>query len=237
MSCEVRTAGDLDAYAFGELSAPAARAVEAHLFGCAGCAAELRRLRAEQRLFRARLDAPAPAPPPLAAVLDLIDGAAPARPADAHPLTARVLYLDGAASGLKPRGAACASRPPLPFARSGRWAAAGSAAAAAVALAAAIAGVRLNGPLPASSAPRVEGDAPEISAEAMCEAGTPISVSVDPRASVAEHPAASTAAGAARSYDDPASCSPAGRGDVCGAAEVSAPSACDDAIAWCSGRP
>lgn len=57
MSCNKMEMGDLDAYVHGELSAAEAHSLEAHLFGCADCATELRHLREEKRLFQARAEA------------------------------------------------------------------------------------------------------------------------------------------------------------------------------------
>src|SRR5215212_3701466 len=79
MSCDVNTAGDLEGYAFGECGPKAARAVEAHLFGCADCAAELRRLRSERRLFRARMEADTAPVPAFEEVLARIEEQAPVR--------------------------------------------------------------------------------------------------------------------------------------------------------------
>lgn len=56
MTCHLIATGELEAYAFGERSPAAGRAIEGHLFGCAACAAELRHLRNERRLFRARAE-------------------------------------------------------------------------------------------------------------------------------------------------------------------------------------
>lgn len=71
MTCHLIATGELEAYAFGERSPAAGRALEGHLFGCAACAAELRHLRSERRLFRARAET-SPDPlelPPFADVL------------------------------------------------------------------------------------------------------------------------------------------------------------------------
>ena len=57
MNCEVMTRGDLEAYVFNEMDGSDARRVESHLFGCTECAAEMRRLREERRLFRSRAEA------------------------------------------------------------------------------------------------------------------------------------------------------------------------------------
>ncbi len=80
MSCEVISRGDLEAYVFGEAGPRVARAVEGHLFGCGECAAEMRQLRSERRLFRTRLEAEDLAVPAFEDVLARIDGE-PARPA------------------------------------------------------------------------------------------------------------------------------------------------------------
>lgn len=120
MSCDVNTAGDLEAYAFGECNAQAARAVEAHLFGCAACAAELRRLRGERRLFRARLERDSAPVPAFDGVLARIQeqGAAPLRVASGRSralvsTAVAAVALAAAFAGLRFNGAPGPGAPPL----------------------------------------------------------------------------------------------------------------------------
>lgn len=69
MNCNKIQMGDLDAYVHGELSAVEANSLETHLFGCQDCAAELRHLREEKRLFRLRSESDAQEVPAFADVL------------------------------------------------------------------------------------------------------------------------------------------------------------------------
>ncbi|MFO0590605.1 MAG: zf-HC2 domain-containing protein [Polyangiaceae bacterium] len=73
MNCEVMTRGDLEAYVFNETDGAESRRVESHLFGCAECAAEMRRLREERRLFRSRAEAMPAEVPSFEDVLARID--------------------------------------------------------------------------------------------------------------------------------------------------------------------
>jgi len=56
MNCQKIHEGDVDAYVHGELSPAEAKTLEVHSFACEYCAAELRHLREEKRLFRSRAD-------------------------------------------------------------------------------------------------------------------------------------------------------------------------------------
>lgn len=126
MSCEVIHRGDLDAYVSGELSRAEARRVEAHLFGCGECAVELRRLRAEQRLFRARAEQEAAEVPSFEGVLARIaaGSSAPAAP-DAPwsmpvaPDAAPVSATDGAAARVAAIGEILARPAPVRAGASG----------------------------------------------------------------------------------------------------------------------
>ena len=69
MKCKRIQKGDLDAYIHGELSSAETGSLEAHLFGCAHCATELRHLRQEKRFFRARADADTEPTPSFESVL------------------------------------------------------------------------------------------------------------------------------------------------------------------------
>ncbi|MBK8257569.1 MAG: zf-HC2 domain-containing protein [Polyangiaceae bacterium] len=82
MTCKRTMRGDLDAYVMGELADEKAHNLQAHLFECQECARELRLLRAEKRVFRARAENIVDAAPPFESVLAQLSGASvPARPA------------------------------------------------------------------------------------------------------------------------------------------------------------
>lgn len=73
MTCNRTLRGDLDAYVMGELDAEKNHRVQAHLFECQECARELRLLRAEKKLFRARAEHTTEAVPPFESVLAQLD--------------------------------------------------------------------------------------------------------------------------------------------------------------------
>jgi hypothetical protein len=74
IGCDV---DELEALVAGTLSAGPAGEVRAHVAACARCAEEIRWLREERRLFRARPEVPAEAVPPFAAVLAEVRGEVP----------------------------------------------------------------------------------------------------------------------------------------------------------------
>lgn len=219
MICDVISSGDLEAYVCGEASSKAARAVEAHLFGCRACAAELRLLQSERRLFRARADVDTAVVPTFADVLARIDREDGGRPAPALP---------------------------LPFLRGSRRGAVGIAMGV-LALAAAVAGLwlsRQGAPVaPTTSAARSDEAVPEIFPDAVCEDPAPISS--EPIASVEPEPAVErdrsvARMDVARMEEDSGlyAASTACGGDVCAWPEAPFTSAGNDAVAWCSGgRP
>ncbi|MEZ4309775.1 MAG: zf-HC2 domain-containing protein [Polyangiaceae bacterium] len=219
MSCEWIRRGDLDAYSSSELGSDEARSLEAHLFGCAECARELRRLRAEQRLFRARAEAEREAVPSFEPVLARIDG-------------------DSAGS----RRASRAGRREDSVGWTARLAPAGVAFAALAAAAASLVGIARS---PSDLAPpaRDEADIEAVPSERIC-LGEPAPAE-DPRvsmpvpASVATAPMTRIGPDARDrepSGDDNEVCAPGGRtGELCAATDTTAPAtyACEDTVAWC----
>jgi len=81
MICDVIRRGDLEAYVFGEAPPEVARRVEAHLFGCNECATEMRILRSERRVFRARQDEPSAPVPSFEALMARIEAEGASVPA------------------------------------------------------------------------------------------------------------------------------------------------------------
>ena len=148
MSCSIVRRGDLDAYVSGELGPAEARPVEAHLFECNECAIELRRIRVEQRLFRARAEQDRPVVPSFDGVLARIDRA-PARSGSKLP----------------------APRPP---AWTSRLAPAGVAVAALAAAAASWVGVRPS-PVDTGPATRQHVEDLDIGPDRMCTGEPPVS--------------------------------------------------------------
>lgn len=217
MKCQFVQGGDLDAYVTGELSPAEARSVEVHLFGCAECASELRRLRAEQRLFRARAEQDTAVVPSFEGVLARLGGAG--------------AKGEGAAKGRAPatRGGASFLAP------------AGVAVAALAAAAASWVGVR---PSPVEVGPGARPGAVEeveIGPDRVCTGEAP--VSDEPTASEAPVVAGGKTGVAARVPEDWDVCGGGARvGEVCGGGEGSAAATmaepCADTVAWCSdGRP
>jgi hypothetical protein len=68
MSCDTLTPEDLEAYAFGELDERGATRVLLHVATCTCCGEDLRRLRAERRMFAARAAVATPEVPSFEAV-------------------------------------------------------------------------------------------------------------------------------------------------------------------------
>jgi len=245
MNCEVISRGDLEAYVFGEAEPRVARQVEAHLFGCSECAAELRQLRSERRLFRARLDDAAPAVPSFEDVLARIDNgggraadavaSAPRRTVDA---SAPRRTVDAIAPAPRRAADVIAAAPrraaPGAFSRFLRT------APAVLAAAAAIGWLWVRG----AGAPLVEpaGHGPEadetlIVAEPICGSGSPapedearVPFSQEPISSVDLSAQRRQADAVARTVEDTGMCSPG----ACGGADAPMTSACEDTIAWCA---
>lgn len=216
MKCQFVQGGDLDAYVTGELSPAEARTVEAHLFGCAKCAAELRRLRAEQRLFRARAEQDTAAVPSFEGVLARLGGAGAKGRA---PARGDVPARSAAGGRAQPAGWTSFLAP------------AGVAVAALAAAAASWVGVR---PSPVEVGPGARPgvvEEVEIGPDRVCTGEAP--VSDEPTASEApEVPGVKTGVTARRAED----------WGVCGGGEESAAATmaepCADTVAWCSdGRP
>ncbi len=99
MICDVIRRGDLEAYVFGEAPPEVARRVEAHLFGCNECATEMRILRSERRVFRARQDEPSAPVPSFEALMARIEAegaSVPATPVEEEaPLVAPAVWRGG----------------------------------------------------------------------------------------------------------------------------------------------
>lgn len=234
MNCEVISRGDLEAYVFGEAEPRVARQVEAHLFGCSECAAELRQLRSERRLFRARLDDAAPAVPSFEDVLARIDNGG-GRAADAVASAPR-----RTADASAPRRTVDAIAPAPRRAAPGAFSRFLRTAPAVLAAAAAIGWLWVRG----AGAPLVEpaGHGPEadetlIVAEPICGSGSPapddearVPVSQEPISSVDLSAQRRQADAVARTVEDTGMCSPG----ACGGADAPMTSACEDTIAWCA---
>ncbi|WP_437676878.1 zf-HC2 domain-containing protein [Sorangium sp. So ce131] len=131
----------VEAYAAGELGEAEAARVAAHVASCRGCAEELRWLRAERRLFRARAAAH-PGPPPLEAVLARAAEEAPACAAKRAPARAATAAQAGAARGSREPAVGPAGRASAP------WGLRAAAGAALLAIAAAVIGGREGEPPP-----------------------------------------------------------------------------------------
>jgi anti-sigma factor RsiW len=229
MICDVITRGDLESYVLGELPAKAGRRVEAHLFTCAECAAELRLLRAERRLFRARAEADAAEVPAFEGVLARIEGESVALPA---------------ASGDR-------ASLPLPAARSG-VAAKGRArrvmgsALGVLAAAAAIGWLWVGGRAAPQEPAAGSAAFPEIVSEEVCLRDSPEHEVEAERVATFEaspseerEPWSPMSGAVAWAPENTSACaSGAHASEGCSGAEALMSSACEDAVAWCSvGRP
>ncbi len=102
MICDVIRRGDLEAYVFGEAAPEVARRVEAHLFGCSECATEMRILRSERRVFRARQDEPAAPVPSFEALLARIEAEGASVPAT--PVVEEAPVMGPVSRGASPGG-------------------------------------------------------------------------------------------------------------------------------------
>lgn len=230
MSCNVIQRGDLDAYVTGELSSPEARSVEAHLFGCSECATELRRLRAEQRLFRARAEQHTAAVPSFEGVLARIDRTAAGKSAHA----ARSAWGSSpdrapARSGTAGKGSAA-----RPSTWSSRLAPAGVAVAALAAAAASWVGVRQT-PTEAGPPAREAAEEAAIGPDRVCTSEAP--VSDEPAATMTSVSPERATEAVARGQEDLRVCGPGdGSGAVCGGGIAQAAETCDSSVAWCSAR-
>ncbi len=246
MKCQFVQGGDLDAYVTGELSPAEARSVEAHLFGCSQCAAELRRLRAEQRLFRARAEQDTAVVPSFEGVLARLGGAGAKGEGAAKgraPATRGGAGAKGRApatrGGVPARGATAGGAQPSVW--TSFLAPAGVAVAALAAAAASWVGVR---PSPVEVGPGArpgEVEEVEIGPDRVCTGEPP--VSDEPTASEAPEVAGVKGGVTARVPEDWGVCGGGARvGEVCGGGEGSAAATmaepCADTVAWCSdGRP
>lgn len=222
MSCDLLQNGILDEYAAGELGAAEAREVEAHLFGCSQCATELRALRAERRLFRARAEeAPLPVPS-FEGVLARIahEGTVSVTSADEGAVVAALPPARGASARLvRSAGEKKVSR--APGGKGPGWASRVAPAVVAIAALSAAAaswvGVLQRPPEVSGEASAAAGEV-EIVPEAICAADAPISVEVPWSAAPAPEMGA---------------CGPE---SACGAADPEAHPAesCGESVAWCS---
>lgn len=223
MSCEVIQRGDLDAYASAELPRAEARRVEVHLFGCAECATELRRLRAEQRLFRMRAEQDTAEAPSFEGVLARLGEDAAEVPSSAAVPPADGVRLRSVRSGGGARSPGWASR----------LAPAAVAVAALAAAAASWVGVH---PADVEIAPGARSQADEVGIlpDRVCTAEAP--VSSEPLASMPPV-RDSRSEPAARTPEDPA-CGAGARVEACGPGDGVAAEVCGEAVSWCSaGRP
>jgi anti-sigma factor RsiW len=232
MSCEVVKRGALDAYVHGDLAPGEARAVEAHLFGCHECAAELRRLRAERRLFRTRAEQDTAAVPSFEGVLARIDaaGGEPVRPAS--PRSPAVPAVVPAAARARSAG-----KPGSPQAGwTARLAPAGVAVAALAAAAASWVGVSRS-PVEIGPGARQDVEDVAIGPDRVCTSEAP--VSEEPSASLSTAAPEPRSGTALRVPEEGGLCAAGeGTGAVCGPGSGPAAEACDETVAWCSaGKP
>lgn len=220
MICDVIQRGDLEAYVFGEAAPDTARKVESHLFGCAECAAEMRLLRSERRVFRARQEAVAAEVPSFEALLSRLD-------AEVEPAP---VVSQAKSPGERP-SVALAPRVSKPAARASR----GSFAVAALVAAAAVVTLLVRGRPVSPEDGGERAGAPEIAAEEICGSGDEVvwmPVSREPIASYDPAFAARAHEPIARGEPEKAACA----GDVheeCDSGESSFTSACEDAAALC----
>jgi anti-sigma factor RsiW len=228
MSCDVIERGDLEGYAFGELSPRAALQVEGHLFGCATCASELRLLRAERRLFRSRAEAAAPEVPSFEGVLVRI-AQEPRAPGEAR--EERKGHEGRPTERIQP-------------VRYGRL----TAALGVLAAAAAVAWLWSGRPQkPAELQAGNEDAFAAIVSEAVCLRDAPeheeeeearAAASEEALASVDLAPQSRMSGAVAQVEADLGACSSARASEACGASDALITPACEVAVAWCSvGRP